>query len=84
VPYFGGLYDRVGKEQSVEDPRRETENYRKDARERVGPYSREAKKLQGVPSIHGVQCHSQLEDTGDTILNRVTLRRFGRTVPTQR
>ncbi len=26
-----------------------------------GPNSREREKLQGVPSVHGVQCHSQLE-----------------------
>ena len=84
MPYFEGLYDRVDKEQSVEDPRRESDNYRKDTRERVGPNSREAQKLQGVPSIHGVQCHSQLEDTGNTILNKVTRRRFGRTAPMQR
>ena len=32
------------------------------------PNSRERKKLQGVPSIHGVQCHSQLEDAGDIVL----------------
>ena len=33
-----------------------------------GPNSREREKLQGVPSVHGVQCHSQLEDAGDIIL----------------
>lgn len=33
-----------------------------------GPNSREREKLQGVPSVHGVQCHSQLEDAGDIVL----------------
>lgn len=32
--------------------------------------SRERKKLQGVPSVHGVQCHTQLEDAGDIELTR--------------
>ena len=27
--------------------------------------SREGEKLQGVTSVHGVQCHSKLEDAGD-------------------
>ena len=29
--------------------------------------SREGEKLQGVTSVYGVQCHSQLEDAGDTM-----------------
>jgi hypothetical protein len=29
--------------------------------------SREGEKLQGVTSVHGVQCHSQLEDAGDAM-----------------
>jgi hypothetical protein len=33
-----------------------------------GPNSREREKLQGVPSVHGVQRHSQLEDAGGIVL----------------
>jgi hypothetical protein len=33
-----------------------------------GPNSREREKLQGVPSIHSVQCHGQLEDAGEIVL----------------
>lgn len=65
MPYFGRLYDCINEKQGVEDP---TGGFRKAQKAGSGPNSREGKKLQGVSSVHGVQCHTQLKDARDLAL----------------
>ena len=56
---FGGLYDCIEEEEGIEDPRKEGRCLGNALLTgSSGPNSREREKLQGVPSIHGVQCHS--------------------------
>jgi hypothetical protein len=65
VPNFGRLDDCINEEQGVEDPTRGLG----DAQLRSsGLNSREREKLQGVSSVHSIQCHTQLEDAADIVL----------------